>query len=290
MTQRCEQRGRKLCLLSGELRRIPVGHELCPFDRDRHDACDGIEGADIECRRQRCEQPDRSCAVPQGNNQHVVLLADTNVTAICTLMGVELPRACCRRHGTVQHRDVDGDFLLPALQDPPAAIVGKADRHPGQLEAMGDMPRQHFDCARGLRGQKDVPRQIEQTGQFVAPGDGLARPILCRRRQIAGDDGHRQEYEQGDPVLRLGDGEGANRRQEEEVQREHRRDRRDERYLQARHGRGTEHDQQQRHCRRRRADVRNHAEQPGYGGNRGQAAEQHDDIRCRPWIEHGQRC
>ena len=76
MTQRCEQRGRKLRLLSGELRRVSVGHELCPFDRDRHNACNGIEGPDIECGRQRCEQPDRSCAVPQGNNQHFVLLAD----------------------------------------------------------------------------------------------------------------------------------------------------------------------------------------------------------------------
>ena len=90
MTQRCEQRRRKLCLLSDKLGGIPVGHELCPFDCDRHDACDGIEGPDVECRRRRREQPDRLCAVPQRNNQHVVRLADTNVTAVCTLTGVEL--------------------------------------------------------------------------------------------------------------------------------------------------------------------------------------------------------
>ena len=90
MAQRCEQRGRKLGFLSGELRRIPFGHELRPFDRDRHDAGNGIEGPDIECRRQRREQADRSCAVPQGNDRHLVLLADTNVTAVCALMGVEL--------------------------------------------------------------------------------------------------------------------------------------------------------------------------------------------------------
>ena len=104
MTQRCEQRGRKVCLLSDDLRGIPFGQELCPFDRDRHDACHGIEGPDVECRRQRRQQPDRLGAVPQGNNQHVVLLADTHVTAICTLMRVEFQRARGRRQRRVQHR------------------------------------------------------------------------------------------------------------------------------------------------------------------------------------------
>ena len=281
MAQRREQRRRKIGLLPDELGRVTLRQELGPFDRDGDDARNGVECADIECRRGRREEPDRLRAVPQRNNRHLVLLADAGVAAVRALVGVELQRASGLRQGRVQHVGVDGDFLGSALVDLPAVVGRKADRHPGQLKATCDVSGQHLDGACGFGGQQHVPRQIEQTRHLVATRDRLARPILCRRRQIAGDDRDDQEGEQRDPVLRIGDREGANRRQKEEVQREHRHDRHEDRDPQARDASPCRARPAAAPVRRwwgsRRGSMRSRA---GHDGDRSETAEQDDDIAC----------
>ena len=81
-----------------------------------------------------------------------------------------------------------------------------------------------------------VAAQVEQPRQLVAPPDRLLGPGPRHRRQVAGHQADGEKREQRHPVLRIGDGERADRRQEEEVEAQHRRDRRHDGDPQARRG------------------------------------------------------
>ena len=111
VAQRCEQRRRKIGLLSGKLRRIPLGQKLRPLDRDRHDAGNGVERADVERRRRRASRPTARCRAAAerstrrssrrrgcGRRRH----ADGRRTPACLV-------AFARRVFSIG--DVDGDFL-----------------------------------------------------------------------------------------------------------------------------------------------------------------------------------
>jgi hypothetical protein len=70
-----------------------------------------------------------------------------------------------------------------------------------------------------------VARALEGPAQlFVEPPDlqssglGLLRATTRARRELPGDDGREEEGRERDPVLRLGDVQGAERREEEEVE------------------------------------------------------------------------
>ena len=134
----------------------------------------------------------------------------------------------------------------------PAAGRGQADRQRRELEALRHAPGEHVERAIALGGQQDVSTEIVQAGQFVAPRDGVALPGLRRRGPPAGRDGGGQERDQGHPVLRIGDGEGPDRRQEEEVERQHRADRQRHRHPPARERGGAQHDDEQRQSHGRR--------------------------------------
>ena len=167
--------------------------------------------------------------------------ADAHVTAVGALAGIELERPARLRQRGVEGADIERELLAAALVDAPALIAGQADGHSGELEAASDVPGEHLDRAGRLRGQQHVAGQIEQPRHLVPPRDGVARAILRRRRQIAGDDRHDEEREQRDPVLRIGDRERADRRQEEEVERQHRQERDGDRRPEPGERRGAEH-------------------------------------------------
>ena len=94
------------------------------------------------------------------------------------------------------------------------------------------------------RDEQDVARQIEEPRDLITPRPRVGSLPPRRRREIAGHDAHADEHEQRDPVLRIGNREGAHGRQEEEVQTERRRDREQDRDPQRRQRRRGKHDHQ----------------------------------------------
>ena len=162
--------------------------------------------------------------------------------------------------------------------DPPAVVRRQADGHARQLEAARHVAGQRVDRTHGFGRQQHVPRQVEQARHLVPACDGLVRTGLDGGRQIARDDGDDQKGEQRDPVLRIGDRERADRRKEEEVQRQHGHDG-DDRGDPEPSQRGCgQHDQEQRQRGGRRADVRNQPEHQRHGGGRQQRADQDHDV------------
>ena len=121
----------------------------------------------------------------------------------------------------------------------------QADRHVVEMKATGNVTGQNRNRFRtGLGRQQDIAAEIEQARQFVAPIQRLALPVARDRRQSAGDQAHRQERKQRDPVLGIRDRERSDRREKEEVERQHRRDRRHDRNPERRRG-GDEQDDEE---------------------------------------------
>ena len=110
-----------------------------------------------------------------------------------------------------------------------------------QVESTGDRSRQHRDRLAAVGDHQHIATQVEQARELVPSPHRFLRSRAGHRRQVAGHQADGQKREQRDPVLRIGNREGADWRQEEEVEAEHRHDRRD-------HG-----DPQTRRRRRRRA-------------------------------------
>ena len=123
------------------------------------------------------------------------------------------------------------------------------DRGVLELEAGRHMAREIRDDIAALGRQQNVAAQFEQPRELVAAGERVALTLAGEERQPARDQADRQEREQRDPVLRIGDREGADRRQEEEVDAQHRRQRCRDRHPEPGSGRGQQHDdqEQQRH-------------------------------------------
>ena len=110
----------------------------------------------------------------------------------------------------------------------PARRARHADRDGLQLEAPRDVTRDSRQRAVSLGRQQDVPCQVEQPRQLVAPLQRLLRPGARRRREPARDDADDEKRDQRNPVMRIRDGERADRRQKEVVEgksRHHRRNR-----------------------------------------------------------------
>ena len=87
--------------------------------------------------------------------------------------------------------------------------------------------------------------------------DGNAGALLRGRREVAADQRRDQEGEQRHPVVRLGDRERADRREEEIVERQRRGDRDGDGDPQRPERRREQHQDQQRETRCRRIDARN---------------------------------
>jgi hypothetical protein len=74
---------------------------------------------------------------------------------------------------------------------------------------------------RALRGEEDVPAQIEQTRQLVSASGRFTLSIAGVRGQPAPHEAHAEECKPGHQVLVVADDKGADRRQEEVVEGEH---------------------------------------------------------------------
>ena len=279
MAERREECRRQVGLLPDEFGGLTFSEKLCPLDGDRHDAGDGVQCAEIDGRRNRCEQADGFRAVAQRNDERAsVLVTHAHVTAVGPLACVELQRATRLRQRRVQRCRVNADVLAAALVDLPAVIARKTDGHSRQLEAPRHVPGERVDRADGLRGQQHVSRQVEQPRDLVPSRDRVNRTGLRGGRQIARDDGNDQEREERHPVLGIGDGEGADRREEEEVECEHGDDRHDGGDPQPPEGRRGEHDEQQRQRTRGRTHVRQPSKRQSDGSGRQQTPQQDHDV------------
>ena len=166
----------------------------------------------------------------------------------CASVGVELERRLRRRRrprssSRRSRATVDG---APASNTSHSPFARQRDRHELQVEAAGDRPRQHRQIASRLSVITSTSR-LRSNRRASSSRRPTASSVRARamRRQVAGDEADREEREQRDPVLRLGNRERADRRQEEEVEGEHRHDRRGDGHPQARGRRDHEHDHQE---------------------------------------------
>ena len=110
--------------------------------------------------------------------------------------------------------DVDPHLLGAALMHIPSVIIRETDGHRGQFEPTGNVTRQHMDGASGFGGEQHIASEVEQPCHLIPSGDSLASPLLRSRGQVAGHDRDDEKCEERDPVLRVGDRERSERRQE----------------------------------------------------------------------------
>ena len=90
--------------------------------------------------------------------------------------------------------------------------VGQGDGRGFDAETLHDVSRdriQEFDHV--IAGKKLLAEFVKTFGLAAALIGALCLPARSLR-QLAGDDGSDQESKQGDPILRIGNGQGADRR------------------------------------------------------------------------------
>ena len=114
------------------------------------------------------------------------------------------------------HRDV----AFTALMTVPASVPGRQIATRAARTAARCAAPARPACW-SLRRQQHVAAQVVEPRELVPPLNRLARPRLRRRRKVARNDGDDEKREQRHPVLRIGDREVADGRQEEEVERHH---------------------------------------------------------------------
>ena len=85
-------------------------------------------------------------------------------------------------------------------------------------ESPGDVTRHERDGIRSVGRQEDVSRQVEQPGQLVTPCRRLLGAATCLSREMARDDADCEQRKQRDPILRIGDRPGSDRRQKKVVE------------------------------------------------------------------------
>ena len=163
-----------------------------------------------------------------GHEPHIVTVPDHgSMPGICPGAGVGSRRPLGAGKRQRQLPLVERDRQRPRSMHLPLLRPRQADRGEVQVEAPRDNAHELVHRLPAVRRQEDIATQGEQAAEFVTPRTRFARLLPRRGRQVARDDGHRQKGEQRDPVLRIGNRKGADRRQEEVVQAE---------VCQARHG------------------------------------------------------
>src|SRR2546428_12497687 len=107
-----------------------------------------------------------------------------------------------------------------------AAIV---KRHGRKLKGVRDLAGDLLGYRlRRVREQDRAAEGIESF-HFSLSVDRLPGPTLGPGRKLTGDERSDKKGEDGHPVLRIGDGERANRRKEKVIETQHRDDRRNDR-------------------------------------------------------------
>ncbi len=111
------------------------------------------------------------------------------------------------------------------------------DRDGRKLERLRDVPRDRAVQRRAAFPQQERPAERVQALEIALASHGFDRPLSGPARQLARHDRGQQERRERDPVLRVRDRQGADRRQKEEVEAEHGHDRGERRLADSPRGR-----------------------------------------------------
>ena len=206
------------------------------------------------------------------------------MTAVRTLAGVVLQRATKLRECVIQLLTRGLDRTFTALMHIPSSCSRQADGYRLEFETTGDISGNVSNRTLTVRGQQDVATQIEQTGDFLFACLGFTRSLPNRSRELTGDHRHNHEHEQRHPILRVGDRQSVERRQQEEVKGQHRRHRDANRHAEVRRcRRGEHHQQEEQRCDRGVRTVLNRTQQDDEGHNGGEPCHRHQDIAPPLW-------
>ena len=161
---------------------------------------------------------------------------------VCSGIGIEF-QGCLRGGvGIGQLPLVDVNRPRASRVNVPVLVTRHRDRDELQVEPAGDRSRKHRERFAALCHHQDIATEIEQARELVAAPDRFFRPVAGHSRQVARDQTHHEERKQRHPVVGIRDGERANRRQEEEIETEHRGDGRRDGHSQSRRGRHQQND------------------------------------------------
>jgi hypothetical protein len=155
---------------------------------------------------------------------------------------------------------------LPVVSLPAQLVEERRDRRLDGRERRAYVVRDGVEQGRlqllALAERLGVARALEGPAQLLVepldlqtPGLRLLGAPARARGELAGDDGREKEDGQRDPVLQLGDVQGAERGEEEEVEAEHRQHRGHERRPALHPGGDEEHGEEQRQRDGRRVDM-----------------------------------
>ena len=226
--ERRQQRRLQLLALARQLGRLALLEELRALDRDRHDAGERVERAGLDGPARGGEQADGLGADPQRHepNRAAVDRPSSGGRRRCGRRRRTRAWSGPRRRPWRAARLSRAIVAAPGFEHVPVARARQRNRDELQVEPPGDRARQHRDRLAAVGHDQHVAAQVEQARQLVPAPQRFLRARARHGRQVAGHEADGQEREQGDPVLRVGNGQGADRRQEEEVEAEHRDDRR----------------------------------------------------------------
>jgi hypothetical protein len=272
VAQRRQQRRLQLLAPASQLTGFAFLQELRALDGNGHDAGEGVERACLHWPARRRQQSDGSGAHPERHQSHRSTVdLHRLVAGVGARVGVELERGLRRRERRGELPGVQGDGRGSGIEHVPLAESWQRDGHVLEVEPPRHRPRERRQGFTAVGGAEHVATEVEEPGHLVAPAERLRAAASRRRRQVARHQAHGEERDQRDPVLRFGDGEGAERRQKEEVEGEHGHDRGDDSDPQRRGRR----DDQDHHQERRRDGGGVRDLQPGHQaiGDRSDRAE-----------------
>ena len=250
VAERGQQRRLQLLALPGQLAGLALLEELRALDGDGHHAGQRVERAGLDgparpppAARSAWSRPAAARAAPSRPST----VASSGGRRRCGRRRRTRAWSAPRRTPIESSPGVERDRARRRRRRPTPPSRGSAMATNVEVEPAGHRPGQRRQRLAAVGDHQHVAAQVEQPGQLVAPADRLARSARCAtaERLLATRLTARND-EQRHPVLRVGDGEGADRRQEEEVEGQHRHDRRRDRDPQARGRRHDQHDHQQR--------------------------------------------
>ena len=100
-------------------------------------------------------------------------------------------------------------------------LFGEQKSSGPDLENIDDLCRNAIQQLDDVAGFQQALAEGVQFFDFAAARGSILRLLASARRQVASQHRHNEKGEKGNPVLRIGDGEPADRRQEVVVEREH---------------------------------------------------------------------